>query len=235
MVQESDYQFNELTIDQQYLSSMLGFPDDELPEPFNEYVFEAFNQAATLCNIRGAYCFSDNSSFVPGYSHIIVDGREFEIGKTVAKELRNATSIAIFICTAGEGISRRSAELLKGENPVLGYVYDVLGSMIVEAATDLLQQEIQIAAAVNGLNITNRYSPGYCKWSVADQHKLFSFFPTGCCGISLTDSALMSPVKSVSGIIGVGKDVLFRNYTCDLCNMKDCFHRNHHRNTLNNH
>lgn len=235
MVQEYDYQFNELTIDHQYLSAMLGFPDGDLPEPFNEYVLEAYTQAPALCNIRGAYCISDKSSFVPGYGHIRVDGREFEIGKTVAKELRNSTAVALFICTAGEQISRRSSELLKGENPVLGYVYDVLGSIIVEAATNLLQREIRINAAINGFNITNRYSPGYCKWSVADQHKLFSFFPAGCCGITLTDSALMSPVKSVSGIIGVGQDVIFRDYTCDLCNMTDCFHRNHHRNSLNNH
>lgn len=235
MIHEYSYTFNQLTIDHQYLSSMLGFPDGDLPEPFNEYVFEAFSQASALCNIRGAFCFSNKSAFVTGYNHIIVDGREFEIGKTLVRELQNSTSMVIFICTAGEGISRRSSELLKGDNPVLGYVYDMLGSMIVEAATDLLQEEIKQSAAKNGLAITNRYSPGYCKWSVADQHKLFSFFPSGCCGINLTDSALMSPVKSVSGIIGVGEDVMFRDYTCDLCNMTDCFHRNHHRNFLNNH
>jgi hypothetical protein len=235
MVHEYSYTFDQLTIDHQYLSSMLGFPDGNLPEPFNEYVFEAFSHAAALCNIRGAFCFSGKSAFVQGYNSIIVDGREFVIGKTVAKELRNSTTMALFICTAGEGISKRSSNHLKGENPVLGYVYDVLGSMIVEAAADLLQEEIKLKAAGEKLKITNRYSPGYCKWSVADQHQLFSFFPSGCCGISLTDSALMSPVKSVSGIIGVGAEVTFRDYTCDLCNMTDCFHRNHHRNFLNNH
>jgi hypothetical protein len=62
---------------------------------------------------------------------------------------------------------------------------------------------------------------------VADQHKLFSFFPANCCGISLTDSALMHPIKSVSGIIGLGKEVKFREYTCDLCSQVECFHRNH--------
>lgn len=233
MIYEKSYTYDQLTIDHRYLSSMLGFPDGELPEPFEEYVFEAFNQAGNLCNIRGAFCFPAKSAFAPGYSHIIVDGHEFGIGKTVAKELRNSTSVAFFICTAGERISQQSVQLLKGENPVLGYVYDVLGSMIVEAATDLLQAEIKQWAEDKGLAITNRYSPGYCKWSVADQHQLFSFFPEGCCGITLTHSALMSPVKSVSGIIGLGEEVMFRDYTCDLCNITDCFHRNHHRNSLN--
>jgi hypothetical protein len=108
-------------------------------------------------------------------------------------------------------------------------VFDLLGSMIVESAADLLQAEIQRMALSEGLLITNRYSPGYCNWSVADQHKLFSFFPDNCCGIRLTDSALMHPIKSVSGIIGIGPDVSFREYTCNLCSQVDCFHRSHRR------
>jgi hypothetical protein len=229
MIHEFPYSFDGLTIDKNYLSSILGFPDGILPEPFDEYVAEAIQKADSLCNIRGAFCFTENIEFTSGNSHIVVDGIEFGIGKTVAKELKNISSVVFFICTAGEGISRCSQEMLKGENPVLGYVLDVLGSMIVEAATDELQKEIKDIANKVGFSITNRYSPGYCKWSVADQHQLFSFFPANCCGIKLTDSALMHPIKSVSGIIGIGKDVKFRQYTCDLCNQVDCFHRNHQR------
>jgi cobalamin-dependent methionine synthase I len=182
-----------------------------------------------LCDIRGAFYISGNTEFTANNSRISVEELEFSIGKTVAKELRNATSVAFFICTAGKGISQRSHDLLSGDNPVLGYVFDVLGSMIVESAADLLQQEIKQTALTDGLLITNRYSPGYCNWNVADQHKLFSFFPPNCCGISLTNSALMYPIKSVSGIIGLGKEVNFREYTCNLCKQVDCFHRNHQR------
>lgn len=232
MIYKKSYLFSELTIDTQYLCSMLGFAEDALPEPFDEYVAQALEQSAELCDIHGAFCFPEKSELSASKGLLSIDGTEFGIGKTVGKELRNATSMALFICTAGEKISQQSAQLLKGDNPVLGYIYDLLGSMIVEAATDLLQQEIKQLAAEHGLLITNRYSPGYCKWSVGDQHKLFSFFPEGCCGIHLTDSSLMHPVKSVSGLIGLGKDVAYREYTCDLCSMTDCFHRNHHRKSV---
>jgi len=229
MIREISYSLIELTIEIEYLKAMLGFPDGDLPEPFGEYVEQAIQEAESLCDIRGAFRFSENSGFSANNNHVSVEGLEFGIGKTVAKELRNATSVAFFICTAGEGISRRSQDLLSGDDPVLGYVFDLLGSMIVEAATDLLQAEIQRMALAEGLLITNRYSPGYCNWSVADQHKLFSLFPKNCCGIRLTDSALMHPIKSVSGIIGMGADVKFRDYTCDLCSQVDCFHRSHRR------
>ena len=229
MIREFKYSLSELTLDVEYLSALLGFPDGDLPEPFGEYVALAMQDAESLCDIRGAFRFYENCDLTANSSHILVDETEFEIGKTIAKELRKASSVAFFICTAGEGISRRSQDLLRGDDPVLGYVFDLLGSMIVESAADQLKLEIKRIALSEGLQITNRYSPGYCKWSVADQHKLFSFFPKNCCGIKLTESALMHPIKSVSGIIGIGADVSFREYTCNLCNQVDCIQRNHHR------
>jgi hypothetical protein len=233
MIQEIAYSYHDLIIDRNYLASMLGFSDGILPEPFNEYLEEAIYEVPNLCDIRGAFYLSEKCSFYPDYSKVIVDDIQFEIGKTLAKELRNSTGFALYICTAGMGIGEESQMLLAGDNPVLGYVYDVLGSMIVEAATDLLQNEIRNISIAQGLKITNRYSPGYCKWSVSDQHKLFSFFPSDCCGIKLTESALMYPIKSVSGIIGIGPEVEYREYTCDLCNQVDCFHRNYQLSKLN--
>ena len=77
-----------------------------------------------------------------------------------------------------------------------------------------------------GLKITNRYSPGYCGWDVSEQKKLFKILPEKFCGIELTDSCLMHPIKSVSGIIGIGKSVKFNEYTCNLCDEADCLYRN---------
>jgi hypothetical protein len=35
----------------------------------------------------------------------------------------------------------------------------------------------------------------------------------------------MEPVKSISGIIGIGENVRRRPYTCNLCDLKDCIYR----------
>lgn len=226
MFKEFSYSFSELAVNQQDITGLLGYPNGILPEPFSEFLAEAMNRAEALCDIHGAIYDTDHIRFSERKDMIIIEGIEFNIGKIIAKELRNSDLIAFFICTAGEKISELSRTLLIGDNPVLGYVYDVLGSVTVEAATDKIHQEIREIAALSGQLISNRYSPGYCQWSVADQHKLFSFFPETCCGISLTDSALMHPIKSVSGIIGRGKDIKFREYTCNLCSLTECFYRN---------
>jgi len=114
---------------------------------------------------------------------------------------------------------------MKDGDLLRGYVYDVIGSEVVENAADRMQEELRLTVAGEGLNITNRFSPGYCGWDVAEQHKLFSFFPENYCGITLTESALMNPVKSVSGLIGIGREVRYAPYQCHLCEDKNCIYR----------
>ena len=55
---------------------------------------------------------------------------------------------------------------------------------------------------------------------------LTSLFPSAePCGIRLTDSSLMLPIKSVSGVIGLGEDVRKLEYTCGLCTYDRCYRR----------
>jgi hypothetical protein len=110
-------------------------------------------------------------------------------------------------------------------DPLTGYIYDILGSIVVDAAADMMQSELEKAVLSDGKKITNRYSPGYCGWDVSEQHKLFRLVPDNFCGIKLTESALMDPVKSISGIIGIGESVRYNPYRCSLCDMKNCAYR----------
>jgi hypothetical protein len=114
---------------------------------------------------------------------------------------------------------------MKDGDLLTGYIYDVAGSVIVDAAADFMQNELELSVNLSGKKITNRYSPGYCGWYVAEQHKLFQLVPDNYCGIRLTESALMDPVKSISGIIGIGANVKMNPYTCGLCEMKNCVYR----------
>ena len=102
---------------------------------------------------------------------------------------------------------------------------DAVASELVEAAMNHIQDRLAETVGADGRHITNRFSPGYCCWPVSEQHKLFSLLPRGFCGITLTESALMLPIKSVSGIIGIGHNVSKMDYPCKLCDMRDCIYR----------
>ena len=106
-----------------------------------------------------------------------------------------------------------------------GYVVDVAGNLIVERAMDKMQAVLEESMHGEGFKITNRYSPGYCEWDIAEQQKLFSLFPENFLGVSLTESSLMQPIKTVSGVIGIGKNVKNNPYTCHYCTQANCLYR----------
>ena len=127
------------------------------------------------------------------------------IGKTIARQLRGSEAFAFFTATAGVEFEEFQHLLQQEDDMVKVYIADSLGSIIAEKAADCMEEELAVFIEKRGWKHTNRYSPGYCGWHVSEQQKLFSLFPVASpCGIQLTDSSLMIPIKSVSGIIRVG-------------------------------
>lgn len=224
MIKEFSFHFKDLEIDLSLIHKVLGYSDGNFPEPFGSYLDEAMQEAEFLNDIKACYRIIDIVNFESKYK-ITAGGIEFKMGKTIYNELLGSENLAFYICTAGKTISEKSSALLKGDDPALGYIYDLLGSAITEAVADSIQQHISNEVQLYGQKITNRYSAGYCNWSVAEQHKLFSFFGDFSSGVRLTNSALMYPVKSTSGIIGIGKEVKYRDYQCTLCKSIDCVYR----------
>jgi len=157
---------------------------------------------------------------------IQVEDLLFETGRDINKHFRNATYFAVFVCTAGNEISERAKELSAEGQLLEGYIVDVLGSVIVEKAMDKMQEALKIQMEERVLHISNRYSPGYCAWDVHEQKKLFSFFSEGFCHVKLSDSCLMQPIKTVSGMIGIGEKVKFHKHVCHACNSVNCIYRN---------
>ena len=224
-MKEYEFKLDELKIDRSGIVRILGYQEDDFPEPFRSYLDQAEHDCGKLTDLRGTFRITGPLRMGDNRKSVFAGGIGFEVGRTIFHELKGSEMAAFFICTAGRTISEESSQLLHGDDPVLGYIYDVLGSAIAEAVGDRVQEMIRLVAEKAGAKITNRYSPGYCHWDVADQHKLFSLFGNSPCGVTLTPSALMNPVKSISGIIGIGRNVTFRDYQCSLCHQKNCVYR----------
>lgn len=222
---EIKFDFEGLVVDKGKISRFLGYEGSELPEPFAAYLEQALTDCYSLEDIAGTYQIFDEVALDEAGKSMVVNQMEFQIGRTIGKELRGTEKSAFFVCTAGNTISSKSLKLLHGDDPALGYVYDVLGNSVVEAVGDRLQEIIKQEVSEQGMKITNRYSPGYCHWDIMEQHKIFSLLGDRPSGVELTSSFLMQPVKSISGVIGIGGDVRYRDYPCVLCNLKNCVYR----------
>jgi hypothetical protein len=220
------YSLRDIEINVSQVEALLGYNEGSDREMVQSMINEALTEAAEFCNIRAEYRIYKNIVLDNHDKSLYINDIHFNIQKIVFNQLKKTESVAVFVCTAGEEIGQRSREAMMGGDPLKGFILDTIGSMIVDATADQMQDELSVTVHQSGQTITNRYSPGYCGWSVGEQHKLFQLLPDNFCGIRLTESALMDPVKSASGIIGIGGHVKYYKYTCSYCDMKDCAYRN---------
>ena len=150
---------------------------------------------------------------------------DFDMGKIILHQLKGSEAYALFIATAGTEYESYLQRLKNEGDMVRVYIADALGSVIAEKTADMLETCLQVSINKLGWHHTNRFSPGYCGWHVSQQQLLFPLFQGHTCGVRLTESSLMLPIKSVSGIIGLGKEVRRLDYTCGLCNFEKCYKR----------
>lgn len=227
-MKSTQFQFalSELNLNVSQIESVMGYKQGESQESISELISEVLKESEAICKIKAEYRIFPDIQFNDIDKTIEINHLVFQIKKVVYGQIKKSDSITVFLCTAGESIGIRSRKAMKEGDLLTGYIYDVIGSVIVESAADLMQNELEKIVISSGKKITNRYSPGYCGWDVAEQHKLFQLVTDNFCGIKLTESALMDPIKSVSGIIGIGGNVRFNPYTCNLCDIKNCIYRN---------
>ena len=220
------YAFSDLGITVSHIESILGYDENGESEIIQFLIDEALKEAEQYCNIRAEYRIYNEVILSNPDKSLTINNIQFNIQKIVFNQLKKTESVAVFVCTAGGEIVKKSREVMMEGDPIKGYILDVIGSVVVDVAADLMQDALAKSVIQSGQKITNRYSPGYCGWNVGEQHKLFYLIPENFCGIRLTESALMDPVKSASGIIGIGVHVKYSKYTCSYCDMKDCTYRN---------
>ena len=162
----------------------------------------------------------------PQFCYLVIkELPEFDMGKIIMRQLRGSEAYALFICTSGTEYEAYLQQLKDNGDMVRVFIADALGSVIAEHCADQMEICLQESIDKLGWRHTNRFSPGYCGWHVSQQQLLFPLFEGNTCGVSLTESSLMVPIKSVSGIIGLGEKVRKLDYTCGLCDFKQCYKR----------
>ncbi|HPA87471.1 MAG TPA: vitamin B12 dependent-methionine synthase activation domain-containing protein [Bacteroidales bacterium] len=219
------FSFQDLKLDVPQVERTMGYKSGESDEVLAELIGAALDEAEQVCHIKAELRIFRGVSFNGEDKTVRIEDEVFDLKKIVYSQIRKSEAVAVFLATAGDRLGIMSRQAMKEGDLLKGYVYDIIGSEVADGAAGIMQDELEKTIKAGGEKITNRYSPGYCGWNVAEQHKLFRLMPANFCGISLNDSALMSPEKSVSGFIGIGREVRFNDYTCGLCDMEDCIYR----------
>lgn len=145
------------------------------------------------------------------------------VGSIISSIMEGATAFAVFAATAGEYLEKAMKEATGRKDVFEEYLISAIGSCIVEKTGDYMEDVLQ--TELGNLMHTRRFSPGYCGWPLSDQKMIFHFLGGNPCSIELSEYFLMTPIKSISGVIGIGEHVKRNVYGCAVCNLQTCYKR----------
>lgn len=123
--------------------------------------------------------------------------------KYLAKNLAGCSRVILIASTIGpmaDNLIRRFTKL----DAARAAIMQAAGAMFIESYLDQLNAQLEREAAEQGFKLHSRFSPGYGDVSLEVQRHFFSLLPcTQRIGLTLTDSLVMAPEKSVTAFIGM--------------------------------
>jgi len=151
---------------------------------------------------------------------VILDGVSFT-SAVLAKNMEGVHRVFAYVCTCGAEVDDWShAE----KDYVVSFWLDIIKERILMDARTFLRDFIKTKYGINTLSAINPGSGNVDTWPITQQHQLFPLIGgvTEDTGVRLTESCLMLPTKSTSGLL-YGSDKEFIN--CSLCERKNCHRR----------
>jgi hypothetical protein len=212
-------------IKKENICKIMGMSEPVIDKYVCDLIEHYISECKSIVAPVAAYSIFKNPHFNSDKRTFVLEQESFDAEKIVYAAFKNSIYLAAFVCTCGNGIENLSKKLMKNGNSLEGYIVDLIGSEVAEEIANYVHRLIAEIANEFHFKVTNRYSPGYCNWPVSDQSRLFNLMKGNTCNIQLTSTSLMVPLKSVSGMIGIGPNVKLAAYKCNICADEKCILR----------
>ena len=162
---------------------------------------ECINDAAAHLSYKLCYAYypiSRNESGIDlGFAEVCSD--------KLSSHLDGCHGLILLAATLGASFDRLISRQSK-ISPTKALLLDGLGAERIEALCDLFCRDEADALAKSGETLTSRFSAGYGDLPLDLQKSIFAALDCKKnIGLTLNDSLLMSPQKSVTAIIGIKK------------------------------
>jgi hypothetical protein len=170
-------------------------------------------EAQSLISAKAVYkvCYIDSKR----EDAITIGGRSLK-SRVLRKNLNNVERVFPYVVTIGNELEdemRAYNDLLKK------YYLDTIGNVALTATQKYLKDQLRSRYALDGMSCM---SPGSLKdWAIEEQRSLFSILGDveSSIGVSLNETLVMIPNKSLSGIY-FPTEIPF--YSCQLCQRENC-------------
>lgn len=151
------------------------------------------------------------------------------IGKKIRNHLRLAEKIIILSVTIGELIEETITKYFQAGAYSYALLLDAAATTAVETTADEMEKTITQYITPKGYQKVMRFSPGYGDWDIRFQPEMLTLAKAEQIGVSLTESCMLIPRKSITAVIGLipNQNLEQKNEThdCTICNKLDCLAR----------
>ena len=122
----------------------------------------------------------------------------------LSRNLKNCSKVFLVAITAGPQIDFLIRKT-QSSDPVKASIFQATGAAFAENTIEELNNQIKIDAKLNGYKTHPRYSPGYGDVPLTLQKDFFRLLPCSKIGLTLMNTLIMAPEKSVTAFIGLEK------------------------------
>ncbi len=158
--------------------------------------------AVSLCQCRGVYRFLDIEE--KSDRKVVLSGGIVFESVSLAKLLKNSSKAVMMATTVGAEITCETNMLIEKNRASEAIVVDAAASEIADEVMNKINLLCANLAKKEGFNLTKmRFSPGFGDLSLENQKQFFKALELEKIGLSLTDSLMIVPEKSVTAIVGV--------------------------------
>ena len=204
----------------------LGIKANEKPDAATEKLAEeCIAELSEKCRLRSfarwfPYTVTEAAAPIIDFSCFQVKSRD------LAKNLRGCGQVILFAATIGEGADFLTRKYSR-TNVAKAVVMQAAAAAMVEAFCDEENKKLREQAEEQGWFLRPRFSPGYGDFSLEHQRDFARVLEMQkTVGITLSESLLMLPSKSVTAVIGAGRtDTKCVLSGCESCGNADCAFR----------
>lgn len=175
---------------------------EEIEEkPLAAAIRGAIAKAYTLIESRGVY----RTFPLSGVEGDVVKGpdtADLFRGAHMVKLLAGCSRATLLACTIGPKLEAEVERLQKAGEMTDAFALEMTGGWMADYMADRVDERVEQGIKKEGYGRTMRFSPGYGDWTLDNQPQVLRLVEAERIGISLTESNIMIPRKSVSAVIG---------------------------------
>ena len=152
------------------------------------------------------------------------------MGPLIADHLAAANEVIVAVCTVGDGVAGAVSEMFQTD-PVRALALEGVAGAAAEALAEAVCRHFDALALAEGLKTSIPLNPGMIGWPLEEgQTQIFGLLDATEIGVSLDPgTSIMRPLKSLSLVIGLGRDLNPTGQTCDFCSMREtCRYKDHY-------